>query len=129
MKTSVIFNSDLHFEHVQWKNELSFWEDEIKSFRLRLEELVIRWTDEDVLKQLEHYQNKFILHSEIIDQLQHSINEHEKEMSEIDMTEKVSAMDIAHTKSHLAFRKKMETQRALYAELKTNFYKFLSEYM
>jgi hypothetical protein len=32
----VIFNEDLHFEHQQWRSELAFWEDELKSFKNRL---------------------------------------------------------------------------------------------
>ncbi|MFT6443750.1 MAG: hypothetical protein ACJASQ_000100 [Crocinitomicaceae bacterium] len=129
MNTQDTFNSDLHFEHVQWKSELSFWEDEIKTFKHRLEELVVRWTDKDVLKQLEHYQNQFIVHSEVIDELQHTINVHETEMSGLDMTDKISPLNIAHTKSHLAFREKIETQREIYADLKKDFYRFLSKYM
>ena len=49
MEKQVLFNSDLHLEHVQWNRELSFWEDELKSFNKRLEELVVRWTDKEVL--------------------------------------------------------------------------------
>ncbi len=128
MKTPVVFNSDLHFEHVQWKSELSFWEDEIKTFKHRLEELVVRWTDEDVLKQLEHFQNEFVMHGEVIDQLQHDINAHESEMNALSMTDDTS-MNTAYTKSHFAFREKMETQREIYAKLKKDFYRFLSKYM
>lgn len=129
MEAQIIFNSDLHFEHVQWKSELSFWEDEIKSFKHRLEELAVRWTDKDVLRQLEQFQNQFILHSEVIDELQHAINVHETEMSKVDMTDKISPMNTAHTKGHLAFRDKIETQRKLYTVLKSDFYRFMSKYM
>ena len=62
METNVIFNSDLHFEHNLWRAELLFWEDELKSFNNRLSELVKRWTDKEVLAQLEHFQNQFVLH-------------------------------------------------------------------
>ena len=43
METKVIYNSDLHFEHERWRSELRFWKDELRSFRNRLEELVLRW--------------------------------------------------------------------------------------
>ena len=129
MEAQIIFNSDLHFEHVQWKSELSFWEDEIKSFKHRLEELSVRWTDQEVLRQLEQFQNQFILHSEVIDELQHTINVHETEMSKVDMTDKISPMNTVHSKDHLAFREKMEAQRVIYSELKRDFYRFMSKYM
>lgn len=69
MKKEIIYNSDMHFEHLNWRRELAFWEDEIKSFKNRLVEIVKRWTDKNVLAQLEHFQNQFIRHGEVIDTL------------------------------------------------------------
>ena len=82
MKKEVIFNSDLHFEHSQWNKEIAFWEDELKSFKNRLSELVMRWTDKKVLAELEQFQNKFIRQAEIIDTLQDGINYHETNIAE-----------------------------------------------
>lgn len=128
MKNEIINNSDLHFEHKQWRSELSFWEDELKSFNNRLEELVKRWTYKNVLAQLEHFQNEFILHSEVIDTLQHDINVHETDMAAHDKKgEDVINRDFA--KLHTAFRDRMETQRKIYADLKKEFYQFLSKFM
>ena len=73
----VLYNEDLHFEHQLWQSELAFWEDELKSFNNRLSELVTRWTKKEVLVQLEHYQNEFILHNGIIDKLKEEIEAHE----------------------------------------------------
>ena len=128
METLVTINSDLHFEHVQWKSELAFWNDELKTFNHRLEELVVRWTAKDVLKELEHYQNQFIIHSDVLDDLNHEINVHETAMSEADLRNDatVHSNDLS---THLEFRRKMETERTMYAELKKNFYRFLSKYM
>jgi len=128
MEKEVIFNSDLHFEHVQWRRELAFWEDELKSFKNRLNELESRWTDKEVLAQLEHYQNEFILHGSVIDDLQETIEEHE--MSIAGHSQKGDeSLDLAFTKKHLEFRNKMETQRQIYADLKKEFFRFLSKYM
>jgi len=55
MEKELIYDSDLHFEHQQWRSELAFWKDELKSFKNRLSELVNRWTDKEILAQLEHY--------------------------------------------------------------------------
>ena len=49
MKTQVIYNEDLHLEHNQWNMELNFWIDELKTFENRLEELVQKWTEVEVL--------------------------------------------------------------------------------
>lgn len=128
METQVIFNSDLHFEHVQWNRELSFWEDELKSFNKRLEELVKRWTIKDVLAQLEHYQNQFILHDKRIDELQEAIEKHETRIAGLSLQGK-DALDTVMVKKHLEFRNKMEIQREIYANLKKEFFRFLSKYM
>jgi len=128
MEKQLVFNSDLHFEHIQWKSELSFWEDEIKTFKHRLEELSTRWTSMEVLSELEQFQNQFIRHNEVIDTLQHEINLHEKELNTLNMTDE-GALDAQHTKSHFVFRGKMEKQREIYADLKKKFFHYLTKYM
>ncbi len=128
MEKQVIYDSDLHFEHQQWQSELAFWNDELKSFKNRLSELVTRWTDKEVLAQLEHYQNEFILHGGIIEDLQETIEKHEANIVGHSKTGNVS-MDVAMVKKHLEFRNKMETQRQIYADLKKEFFRFLSKYM
>ncbi len=128
MKTKVINNDNLHFEHRQWQGEISFWKDELKSFKTRLEELSKRWTDEKVLAKLEHFQNQFIRHGEVIDSLEHEINVHETAMAE--HSEKgEEVLDTKLSRNHFEFRERMEMQRKIYAELKVEFFRFLSEYM
>ncbi len=128
MKTEIINNIDLHFEHVQWRNELLFWDDELKSFNNRLAELANRWTDKKVLAQLEHFQNQFIRQSDVVDSLRHDINVHETNMADHDKKGE-DVMNTVFAKHHFAFRDRMETQREIYADLKKEFYQFLSKYM
>ena len=128
MEKEVIYNTDLHFEHVQWRRELAFWEDELKSFKNRLSELVTRWTDKEVLAQLEHYQNEFILHGGVIENLLEAIDEHETRIAGQSKTG-TDALDTQMVKKHIAFREKMENQRQIYADLKKEFFRFLSKYM
>ena len=127
-KSDVLYNEDLHFEHKHWQSELALWEDELKSFNHRLEELVKRWTNKDVLAQLEHYQNEFILHGNVLETLLHQINAHEDNMAEhYKRNEDVINRELA--KQHLEFRDKMENQREIYSKLKKDFFKFLSKYL
>ncbi|WP_345191805.1 hypothetical protein [Algibacter agarivorans] len=128
MKTEVIYNSSLHFEHKQWRSELAFWEDELKSFNKRLSELVMQWTDKNVLVQLEHFQNQFTLHGTVIDKLQDDIALHEINMS--DHSKKgEDVLNQSFVKKHMAFRNRMETQRQIYADLKKAFFRFLSKHI
>lgn len=128
MKKEVIFNSDLHFEHLHWNRELSFWEDELKSFNNRLEELVNRWTDKEVLKQLEQFQNRFILQKETIDKLQDSIQNHEMVIAKI-YEKGEDSLDRILVQKHFNFRLDMDIQRKIYEDLKKEFFNFLSKYM
>lgn len=128
MEKEVIFIEDLHFEHRQWIEELSFWQDELKSFNKRLDELIKRWSNKNVLAQLEHFQNQFILHGKFIDNIEDVINGHETNMADHD--EKGQAViNRELAKNHMEIRERMEDQRKIYADLKKEFYKFLSKYM
>ncbi len=124
----VLYNENLHFEHQNWRSELDFWKDELKTFNNRLSELVTRYTNKDVLKQLEHYQNEFILHSNVIDDLKETIEKHEASIAGHSKTNDAS-MNVGLVKTHVHFREKMETQGQIYADLKKGFFRFLSEYM
>lgn len=128
MKKEVLYNSNMHFEHKQWEGELSFWKDELMFFNNKLSELVTRWTDKDVLAQLEHYQNEFVLHGGVIEDLQEIIEKHEERIAGQSRTGE-DALDVQLTKGHQDFRDKIETQRHIYAELKKEFFRFLEKYM
>lgn len=128
MEKVTIYNSDLHFEHKQWNSELAFWKNELKSFNLRLNELVNRWTKKEVLQKLEHYQNEFTLHKGVIEKLQEEIQIHETSIAAQESTGR-PALDTILVKNHSDFRKKMEEQRQIYADLKKEFFRFLSQHM
>ncbi|TXE16084.1 hypothetical protein ES692_14300 [Psychroserpens burtonensis] len=128
MENGIIYNSNLHFEHQRWKGELAFWKDELKFFNNRLSELVTRWTNKDVLAQLEHYQNEFVLHNEVIEEMLEDIEEHETRIAGQSKTG-ADALDTQMVKKHLEFRNRLETQRHIYSELKKEFFRFLEKYM
>jgi len=128
MEKEIIYNSNLHFEHEQWRSELFFWEDELKTFKNRLSEFVRRYTSKDVMVLLEHYQNQFILHGGVIEDLLEDIEVHETQIAG-QSKEGKDVLDTVLVKKHLEFRNRMETQRQIYADLKKDFFRFLSKYM
>lgn len=127
-KEKIVYISDLHFEHVQWRSELLFWEEQIKSFINRLEEVVVRWTENQVRAQVEHFQNQFILHNDVIDVLKKDVKLHEQHIATY-AEEHPVAINHVHFEDHSQIRERMETQRDIYGELKTKYYRFLSEAM
>lgn len=120
-----IYLSDLHFEHQHWMTELAYWADELKFFTNRLEEVVTRWTDKEVLAKVEQFQNQFIRHKEVIDTLKHDIKLDERRLSK-DAMEHPIAIDHKHFADHIGLREQMATQRKIYGALKKEFFAFLT---
>ena len=116
--------SDLHFDHRLWTSELMFWQDEIGTFKHRLEELVSRFEDNEIMAKVEKYQNQFIRHREVIDTLKHDIKVAEHELV-VYAEKKPEAVNQKYFEEQEPLRERMETQRKLYGELKANFLTFL----
>jgi hypothetical protein len=128
MKNELIYNVDLHFEHENWQRELNFWEDELKSFRIRLEELVLRWTDQDVLAEIEKFQNQFMIQEKEFDAIKDQIAMHEKNMA-AHYEKNEDVLNKMFVNQHLALREVLETERNLYHNLKKDFFRFMTKYM
>lgn len=118
----------LHFEHETWGKQLDFYKDELNSFKNRLGEISERYTDSEVLAQLEHFQNQFILQQEVIDTLNHEINVHEDTIMG-EAKENMTAVNRRLFDDHGDLRDKMETFVKLYNELKNKYMRYLSKYM
>lgn len=123
-----VYMSDLHFEHKVWNSQLQFQKGELKFFTNRLEEIVGRWTDKDILKSVEHFQNSFRVHSNQIDQLLHGIHIHEDKLVERTVENPV-AIDHVHFEDHTKQRDEMKTQNKIFSELKVDFLDFLRKAM
>lgn len=118
----------LHFEHEKWKNQLAFYQDELKTYRSRLEEISERYTDNEVLRGLEKYQNQFIRQNEVIDILIHDINRHETVLVDSVLDNPV-ASDHRLFDDHGGLRDRMEMFLKIYNELKLEFMRYLTRYM
>lgn len=123
-KSKSIDLTDFHFEHKQWLRELRFWKDELITFKNRLEEVVQRWDDKDVLAQVEHFQNQFIRHDEVLDIAIHDVNAHEHNLT-ILARETEKTTDFTFIDKHVKLRDDIDTQRHIYNELKQAFFSFL----
>jgi hypothetical protein len=116
----------LHAENVEWSKSLGFYSDELKSFELRLSEVVIANTGTEVLSQAEHFQNQFIRQREVIDILNHEMN-----VGEDKILEEVKNNDVAtdHRKmeDHSELRDQMQAFEKIYREMKAEFIEYLSK--
>jgi hypothetical protein len=80
MKKTVT-KADLDFEHKSWSNELLFQKDELKIFSQKLDKVILKHNEKDLLKRVAYFQKHFIRHVEIIDILLHDIKIHEQNLS------------------------------------------------
>ena len=124
----ILHMTELHEDHKLWKNELDFYKDELKIYTGRLEELVVKYTNKEMLAELEHFQNTFMHHNSVIDGLIDEIKEHELKFEAIVLANPV-ANDKVRFESHEEHEEKILSERKIYNELKTDFTKFLRKYM
>ena len=64
----------LHLIYEDFKRTINFYKSEIPFFKKRLEEIATKNTGEDILKQVEHFENTFIAMNENLDVLLHDVN-------------------------------------------------------
>ncbi len=126
MESTQKYLHELHAEHNQFISELAFAKDEIRTFLHRLEEIVTANNKLEVMQQVEHFQNQFIRHNEVIDELKSAVNHAEKKIAEIAEANNV-ATDHRKTEDHTELREEMATFNKIYAELKTEFNNFLAK--
>jgi hypothetical protein len=119
---------DLHFEHMEWVNSLEYYKDEIKIHEHRLEEIVRRNTRQEVMAELEHFQNQFIREREVIDELRHDINAHENMLAKESKDHPV-AIDRRYFTDHTDLRERFSTFERIYKDLKTEFRRWLADRM
>jgi hypothetical protein len=82
MESQLLFLSDLNFNLEVWKRELKFQESEMDYFEEKLEHVAIRNLGNDVMAQLEGFQNKIIREREVMGHLRHRIRMKKREIAQ-----------------------------------------------
>ena len=119
---------DLHFEHQLWLTTARFYEDELKIYQNRLDEVATKNSGIDARAQIEHFQNQFIIQKEQIDILNHDVRKHESWLSKF-AKENPVAIDHHQFPDHHEMHDRMDTFNKLYADLKIDFHRFLTTWM
>lgn len=128
MKNNGEYLSDLHFEHQLWNSKLNFYGDEVKIYENRLGEIANRYTANEVLAEVEQFQNQFIRQKETIDELKHAVNKHEEALTQY-VEENPTAVDHVKFRDHGDLREKVTSFDKAFDELKGGFQKFSSKWM
>lgn len=126
METKPIF--ELHGEHEQWLNQLSFYTDEVKIMQSRIEEIAAKNTATDVMAQVGHFQNQLIIQKEQIDILSHNIREHEHALQK-EINDNPVAADHRKVADHGQNREGMERMDKIFNDLRHELNTFLAKVM
>ena len=126
MEKQILYNAQMEFEHQQWKREIAFWQEEVRSFNTRFSELITRWVDKNVLEKIKEYQKEFIIHGGCIDDLNELFAKQEAQLSHQYDTGKPDS-DIEIIERHFELKNRMNAERETYADLKKVVFDFLGD--
>lgn len=119
---------DLHAEHTEWSNKLIFYKEEIGIMQGRLEEVASKNNNKDLLKQVEHFQNQFIVQRNNIDEIAHEVKMNEEKLiKEI----KINPVAVDHRKleDHSKERNLVNGFEKNFNSIRAEFKEFASKWM
>ena len=119
---------EIHNENKAWTKELDFVRDEIETFRNRLGEVTFKNTKTEILAPAEHFQNQFIRHCEVIDELKHDINEEEQKIVANAKANNV-ATDHRKVAENESLVDRMDSFDRIWNELKSEYMDYLKKVM
>lgn len=112
----------------EWKSNLSFYKDELNVFKKRLTEIVAKNNGKEIMRQVEHFENQFLLQGENIDILQHDISTHLGSMA-AEAKEHAGHISTAQIAVDAQLKDRVESEAKVFAELRDEFMHFLSVVM
>ena len=110
-----------HEELQSWKHELSSIKHEIRHFEHDLEDTATQKLPKSLLAQIEHFQNIFICHKEVIDKLRHDLPDSRHKVENI-----FNVLRSVKNDSQHALLERMETFRKIFNDVKNEFNNFSS---
>jgi len=116
---------DLHQTNNEWLSEMAFAKDEIMTYETRLSEVDAANTAIEVKAQVEHFQNQFIRHKEVIDELRAEIHQFETMLANLAKMNNV-ATDHRKSDENKTLTEEMGQFRKIFGELRVEFLQFLA---
>ncbi|MGB0391813.1 MAG: hypothetical protein ACPGRC_07950 [Salibacteraceae bacterium] len=118
-----VYVKDLSFDHELWDNEMKYYRNELEIFEHRLEQDVVRLTDKESLRELEHFQNQFIRQNEVLDILNKKVRQNRKSITRESIEGSVFHNSVTMEK-YKALRNEFEVFEKIYYDLKRSFVDF-----
>jgi hypothetical protein len=120
--------ANVHILCEDWKRELDFFKSEIVYLKKRLEEVASKNTNNDVLVEVEHFENKFKIMSLHVDELHHDINLKNENLLK-EASEKPNYINVKMIESDEHLLDLMNDTSSDYYITKKDFYQFLAKVM
>lgn len=117
-----------HLENEDWLKRLDFYKEEIVILKERLDEVTGKNNAPEFLKNVEHFQNQFIVQRNNIDELAHAIKMNEKKLVKEVLANPV-AVDHRKVESHEPESDFMSYFEKNFAGLRTEYNQFLTKWM
>ena len=121
-----IFNQ--HAENTDWTNRLSFYKDEIKIMTGRLVEVASKNSSDEVLAQVEHFQNQFIIQRNNIDEALHAVRINEDALQE-EVNSNPVAVDHRSVAYHAEEKEMVESFEKNLNDLRAEFNEFVAKWL
>jgi hypothetical protein len=117
-----------HDENTDWMSRVAFYKDEITILQGVLSEIASKNTGDEALKEVEHYQNQFIVQRDNLDQLAHNIRLNEQKFQQ-EVNDNPVAVDHRRMEYHQAEKDFIEYFENNFKGLRTDFKTFSSKWM
>jgi len=117
----------LHSEITEWKSNVELVRSEIETFQKQLNEIASKNNSQEILSDVEHFQNQFIRQLEVTDELLHNLHAADHVLAE--KADVGSDSDLIFMEDNKGLRDSMATNNKLFLELKNEFHLFLEKWM
>jgi len=117
-----------HEENTEWLKKLDFYKDEISILKGRLEELATKNNAQEVLAEVEHFQNQFIIQRNNIDEIAHKVREHEQSLLE-EIKSNPVAVDHRKVEYHAVEQDLVNSFEKVFHDIREDFNKFSAKWM
>lgn len=117
-----------HEENTDWTNKLNFYKDEVKILEGRLEEIAAKNSGNDVLAEVERFQNQFIIQRNNIDEILHAVKMNEEALIEVIKSNPV-AVDHRKVEYHAQEQDLVDSFEKNFNELREDFNAFAAKWM
>ena len=117
-----------HRENTTWINKLLFYKDDLKVMQNRLDEVTSKNNAAEFLKEVEHFQNQFIIQNEQIDILKHDVKQREN-LIEKEVSANPVASDHRRLEEDSALNNRLVTFENLFTDLRKELLTFIAKWM